>query len=320
MDYSSTGRSATAVQVPPGRLEARLLVVEDEPTILELLSGSLRFAGFDVRTAASGREALRVAAASRPDLIMLDVMLPDGDGFDVIRAIRGTGPRVPVIFLTARSHVHERVAGLTLGGDDYVTKPFSPDEVLACIRAVLRPCGAPGPVASRLIVADLELDEDTHEVRRHGTPVTLTPTEFKLLRYLMINGLPLMRISLAPLAKIGDTAAAIPVRPRSGERSGQVAAFFLVWGQGWRGTEHADGGGRRDRHRWLRGNPRRAGCVRRGSDRPSGPGRGGEPSRLVRGLPGGAGRAGGAARPAGQCARHRRDHAHPGRARPAGPG
>jgi two-component system OmpR family response regulator len=187
MDYSSTGRSATAVQVPPDRLEARLLVVEDEPTILELLSGSLRFAGFGVRTAASGREALRVAAASRPDLILLDVMLPDGDGFDVIRAIRGTGPRVPVIFLTARSHVHERVAGLTLGGDDYVTKPFSLDEVLARIRAVLRRCGVPGPVASRLIVADLELDEDTHEVRRHGTPVTLTPTEFKLLRYLMIN-------------------------------------------------------------------------------------------------------------------------------------
>jgi two-component system OmpR family response regulator len=187
MDYSSTGRSATAVQVPPDRLEARLLVVEDEPTILELLSGSLRFAGFDVRTAASGREALRVAAASRPDLILLDVMLPDGDGFDVIRAIRGTGPRVPVIFLTARSHVHERVAGLTLGGDDYVTKPFSLDEVLARIRAVLRRCGAPGPVASRLIVSDLELDEVTHEVRRHGTPVTLTPTEFKLLRYLMIN-------------------------------------------------------------------------------------------------------------------------------------
>jgi two-component system, OmpR family, response regulator len=181
--------SASAAELAAGGLEARLLVVEDEPTILELLSGSLRFAGFEVVTAASGHEALRAAAASRPDLILLDVMLPDGDGFDVIRAIRAGGPRVPVIFLTARSQVHERVAGLTLGGDDYVTKPFSLDEVLARIRAVLRRCGGPGAGAgsSRLIVADLELDEDVHEVRRHGALVPLTPTEFKLLRYLMIN-------------------------------------------------------------------------------------------------------------------------------------
>jgi len=179
--------SASGVQAQASRLEARLLVVEDEPTILELLSGSLRFAGFDVLTAASGREALRLAGASRPDLILLDVMLPDGDGFDVVRTLRAGGPRVPVIFLTARSHVHERVAGLTLGGDDYVTKPFSLDEVLARIRAVLRRCGGPGTAGSRLAVADLELDEDTHEVRRHGELVTLTPTEFKLLRYLMVN-------------------------------------------------------------------------------------------------------------------------------------
>jgi two-component system OmpR family response regulator len=175
--------SATGVQAQAGHPEARLLVVEDEPTILELLSGSLRFAGFDVLTAASGREALRLAGASRPDLILLDVMLPDGDGFDVVRTLRAGGPRVPVIFLTARSQVHERVAGLTLGGDDYVTKPFSLDEVLARIRAVLRRCGGPGTAGSRLAVAD----EDTHEVRRHGALVTLTPTEFKLLRYLMVN-------------------------------------------------------------------------------------------------------------------------------------
>jgi two-component system OmpR family response regulator len=182
MDSSPRGAAAQA-----GPLEARLLVVEDEPTILELLSGSLRFAGFEVLTAASGREALRAAAASRPDLILLDVMLPDGDGFDVIRAMRAGGPRVPVIFLTARGHVHDRVAGLTLGGDDYITKPFSLDEVLARIRAVLRRCGSPGAGGPRLAVADLELDEDTHEVRRHGALVTLTPTEFKLLRYLMVN-------------------------------------------------------------------------------------------------------------------------------------
>jgi two-component system, OmpR family, response regulator len=182
MDSSASGvRPAT-----PGH-EARLLVVEDEPTILELLSGSLRFAGFDVLTAASGAEALRVAAASRPQLILLDVMLPDGDGFDVIRSIRAGGPRVPVIFLSARSHVHDRVAGLTLGGDDYITKPFSLDEVLARIRAVLRRAGAGGADGSRLAVADLELDEDSHEVRRGGTLVSLTPTEFKLLRYLLLN-------------------------------------------------------------------------------------------------------------------------------------
>jgi two-component system OmpR family response regulator len=178
---------ASAAAPQARRIEARLLVVEDEPTILELLSGSLRFAGFDVLTAASGREALRVAAAARPDLILLDVMLPDGDGFDVVRTLRSGGPRVPVIFLTARSQVQERVAGLTLGGDDYVTKPFSLEEVLARIRAVLRRCDGPGAQSSRVVVADLQLDEDTHEVRRHGSLVSLTPTEFKLLRFLMVN-------------------------------------------------------------------------------------------------------------------------------------
>jgi two-component system OmpR family response regulator len=179
--------SASGTKASPGG-EARLLVVEDEPTILELLSGSLRFAGFTVLTAVSGAEALRVAAAARPDLILLDVMLPDGDGFDVIRSIRAGGPRVPVIFLTARSQVHERVAGLTLGGDDYIAKPFSLEEVLARIRAVLRRARGPGEAgSSRLAVADLELDEDSHEVRRGGTLVSLTPTEFKLLRYLLLN-------------------------------------------------------------------------------------------------------------------------------------
>src|ERR1700733_3911904 len=125
MDSSaSTSTSANAAEVPAGHLEARLLVVEDEPTILELLSGSLRFAGFDVLTAARGREALRLAGESRPAVVLLEVMIPDGDGFDVVRALRAGGPRVPVIFLTARSAVHERVAGLTLGGADYVPKPF----------------------------------------------------------------------------------------------------------------------------------------------------------------------------------------------------
>jgi two-component system OmpR family response regulator len=166
--------------------EARLLVVEDEPTILELLSGSLRFAGFEVMTAASGAEALRAVAASRPDLVLLDIMMPDGDGFEVMRRLRSAGPDVPVIFLSARDGVRERVAGLALGGDDYITKPFSLDEVLERIRAVLRRTGHPA-ATSRLRVAGLELDEDGHEVRRDGTVIAVTPTEFRLLRYLMLN-------------------------------------------------------------------------------------------------------------------------------------
>jgi two-component system OmpR family response regulator len=169
-----------------GSAEARLLVVEDEEMILELLSGSLRFAGFDVVTAVSGAEALRAVTASRPDLVLLDVMMPDGDGFEVVRRMRSSGPDVPVIFVTARDGVQERVAGLALGGDDYVTKPFSLDEVLERIRAVLRRTGR-AAANSRLRVAGLELDEDGHEVRRDGIPIALTPTEFRLLRFLMFN-------------------------------------------------------------------------------------------------------------------------------------
>ena len=171
----------------PAKSEARLLVVDDEPTILELLAGTLRFAGFDVLTAVSGAEALRAAAAAKPDLILLDVMMPDCDGFDVIRRIRAGGPRIPVIFLTARDSVHDRVTGLTLGGDDYVTKPFSLDEVLARIRAVLRRSRGEPEAGSRLVVADLELDEESHQVWRAGAEVALSPNEFKLLRYMMIN-------------------------------------------------------------------------------------------------------------------------------------
>jgi len=154
--------------------------------ILELLSGSLRFAGFDVVTAVSGAEALRAVQASRPDLVLLDVMLPDGDGFEVVRRMRSSGPDVPVIFVTARDGVRERVAGLALGADDYVTKPFSLDEVLERIRAVLRRTGR-AAAKPRLRVAGLELDEDGHEVRRDGIPIALTPTEFRLLRFLMSN-------------------------------------------------------------------------------------------------------------------------------------
>ena len=165
---------------------ARLLVVDDEATILELLAGSLRFAGFQVATAASGAEAVRAAASSRPDLVLLDVMMPDGDGFEAAQRIRAAGPDVPVIFLTARDQVTDRVTGFDLGADDYVTKPFSLDEVLARVRAVLRRTRSAGP-ESRLRVGDLELDDEAHEVRRAGVPAALTPTEYRLLRFLMVN-------------------------------------------------------------------------------------------------------------------------------------
>ncbi len=171
----------------PAQRGARLLVVEDEPVILELLAGALRFAGFDVLTAATGAEALRAAAVGQPDLILLDVMMPGCDGFEVIRRIHDSGPRIPVIFLTARDTPRDRVAGLSLGGDDYITKPFSLDEVLARISAVLRRSTGEAEPASRLAIADLELDQDSHQVRRAGTEVTLAPREFKLLRYLMTH-------------------------------------------------------------------------------------------------------------------------------------
>ena len=147
------------------RTDTRLLVVEDEPNILELLSASLRYAGFDVVTAAAGTEAVQAAQRHRPDLIVLDVMLPDMDGFDVVRRLRSGGARVPVVFLTARDATEDKIRGLTLGGDDYVTKPFSLEEVIARIRAVLRrTSGEPGEPTPRLTFADLELDEESHEV------------------------------------------------------------------------------------------------------------------------------------------------------------
>ena len=167
--------------------EARLLVVEDDPNILELLSASLRFAGFDVATATSGSAALNAAKDHRPDLVVLDVMLPDLDGFEVIRMMREGGTRTPVVFLTARDATDDKIRGLTLGGDDYVTKPFSLEELTARIRAVLRRTATGDQTPSRLTFADLELDEETHEVHRAGQRVQLSPTEFKLLRYLMLN-------------------------------------------------------------------------------------------------------------------------------------
>jgi two-component system, OmpR family, response regulator len=179
--------SMAATQTQPKQSEAKLLVVEDDANILELLSASLRFAGFDVATATSGSAAVTAAKSAHPDLVVLDVMLPDLDGFEVIRLMREGGARTPVVFLTARDGTDDKIRGLTLGGDDYVTKPFSLEELTARIRAVLRRTSQGDEQPSRLTFADLELDEETHEVYRAGQRVQLSPTEFKLLRYLMLN-------------------------------------------------------------------------------------------------------------------------------------
>ncbi len=180
----------TRVAASPGQApEARLLVVEDDPNIIELLSASLRYAGFEVHTATDGARALTVAREVRPDLIVLDVMMPGIDGFEVVRRLREEGRRSPVLFLTARDAVEDKITGLTVGGDDYVTKPFSLDEVIARIRAVLRRAdgGHAAPAAARLRFADIDVDADTHEAWKDSKPVALSPTEFKLLRYFLEN-------------------------------------------------------------------------------------------------------------------------------------
>jgi two-component system, OmpR family, response regulator len=174
---------------PTGR-PTRVLVVDDEPNISALLSATLRLIDFDVRAAGGGKEALAAAAEFDPDLVVLDVMLPDLDGFQVAQRLRAAGRPVPVLFLTARDSVEDRISGLTVGGDDYVTKPFSLEEVVLRIRAILRRTHAePSPAADDGVLryADLEMDEDAHEVRRGGKLVELSPTEFKLLRYLLTN-------------------------------------------------------------------------------------------------------------------------------------
>ncbi|MCW2606883.1 MAG: Two component signal transduction transcriptional regulator, winged helix family [Frankiales bacterium] len=171
--------------------EAKLLVVDDEPNIRELLSVSLRFAGFDVATARDGVEALNTARTFGPDLVVLDVMMPGLDGFAVAETLRGKGDQVPILFLTAKDATEDRVQGLTLGGDDYVTKPFSLEEVVARIRSILRRTAGAQTAApsagSRLAYADLVLDDDTHEVWEGDRLVELTPTEFDLLRYFLQN-------------------------------------------------------------------------------------------------------------------------------------
>ncbi|WP_236075592.1 response regulator transcription factor [Streptomyces coffeae] len=181
---------------PPGRTEllrpdgspVRVLVVDDESALADLLSMALRYEGWEVRTAGDGAEALRTTRELRPDAVVLDVMLPDMDGLAVLGRLRRELPDVPVLFLTARDAVEDRIAGLTAGGDDYVTKPFSLEEVVARLRGLLRRSGAAAARAdSVLAVGDLVLDEDSHEVWRGGQEIHLTATEFELLRYLMRN-------------------------------------------------------------------------------------------------------------------------------------
>ena len=167
--------------------QLRVLVVDDEPGITDLVATVLRYEGFQVDVAANGWDATRAASSQTPDLVILDIMLPDHDGFEVHRRLRDRGVEAPVIFLTARDATEDKVRGLTVGGDDYVTKPFSLEELVARIRAVLRRSRSRIHVPSRLTFHDLEMDEDSHEVRRGGSVLELRPTEYNLLRYLMLN-------------------------------------------------------------------------------------------------------------------------------------
>ena len=165
----------------------RLLLVDDEDNLRSMLEAALRHNGFEVTSAANGRAALEQAEAAKPDLIVLDVMLPDLDGFEVCRRLRADGSRVPVLFLTARDATEDKVRGLTLGGDDYLVKPFSLEELVARVEAVLRRAGLTHAASNVLRCADLELDDDAHRVTRAGEAVSLSPTEFNLLRYLLVN-------------------------------------------------------------------------------------------------------------------------------------
>ncbi|MFI9505985.1 response regulator transcription factor [Nocardia sp. NPDC052566] len=169
--------------------EARVLVVDDEPMIVELLAVSLRYQGFEVESAADGAQALDRARVFRPQALIVDVMMPGMDGFGLLRRLRADGIDAPVLFLTARDEVQDKVAGLTLGADDYITKPFSLEEVVARLRVVLRRAGhtAPAKENPRIRFEDIELDDDTHEVWKAGEPIALSPTEFTLLRYFMVN-------------------------------------------------------------------------------------------------------------------------------------
>jgi len=165
----------------------RVLVVDDEPNILDVISMALRYEQFDVETAPNGRDALAAVREFRPHVILLDIMLPDMEGFEVARRLGADRAGIPIIFLTARDTTEDKVRGLTMGGDDYVTKPFSLEELVARIRAILRRSGLENGHSSNLTFDDLELDDDTREVTRDGRHIDLTDTEYRLLRYLMLN-------------------------------------------------------------------------------------------------------------------------------------
>lgn len=179
--------STSSARVGKEPLGLKVLVVDDEPPITELLTMSLGFEGYEVQVANSGRRGLELTSSFRPDLIVLDVMMPDLDGFQVLRRLREEGNKTPVLFLTARDAVEDRVTGLTAGADDYLAKPFSLAELSARVGSILRRAGASPDKAARLTFGDLVLDEDTHEVRRADQEIELTATEFKLLRFLMLN-------------------------------------------------------------------------------------------------------------------------------------
>jgi len=164
----------------------RILVVDDEPNIRDLLATSLRFAGFAVRTVGNGAAAISAVIEEEPDLIILDVMLPDINGFGVTKRLRASGYTSPILFLTAKDDTEDKITGLTVGGDDYVTKPFSLDEIVARIRAILRRTMQEDDDAI-IRTGEISMDQDTHEVNVNGNAVELSPTEFKLLRYMMLN-------------------------------------------------------------------------------------------------------------------------------------
>jgi two-component system OmpR family response regulator len=166
----------------------RVLVVDDEPTLAEVMASVLRYEGWQVAVAVDGSSAVRTARDFRPDAVVLDIMLPDFDGLEVLRRLRASSPQVCVLFLTARDAVEDRIAGITAGGDDYVTKPFSLEEVLARLRGLLRRAGVARAASDgQLVVGDLTMDEDAREVHRGGDLIELTATEFELLRFLMRN-------------------------------------------------------------------------------------------------------------------------------------
>ena len=184
MNSTSASPRLTRIDGSP----VRVLVVDDEANLTELLSMALRYEGWEVQTAGTGLKAVRAAKEFQPDAVVLDMMLPDFDGLEVMRRMRADNSTVPVLFLTAKDAVEDRVAGLTAGGDDYVTKPFSLEEVVARLRALMRRTVVVADEASSLLaVGDLTMDEDSHEVTRAGAQISLTATEFELLRYLMRN-------------------------------------------------------------------------------------------------------------------------------------